>query len=139
MKRKKVFVDSDVIISSLISSTGAAYYLLHDTDLELIVSNKSVEELEKVVDRLNLDSQKLRSLLKKNFKTIKLGKTQREHFGSYTLDPDDAHIIAGSKKAKARFLISYNIRHFRTDKIAGELKTVVMTPAKFLQYLRSIQ
>lgn len=58
MKRKKVFVDSDVIISSLISDKGAAYFIIHETDLQLFISDKSREELEKVCDRLGLDKNK---------------------------------------------------------------------------------
>ena len=42
----KVFVDSDVIISSLISSTGAACILLNQKDLDLFISNVSLKELE---------------------------------------------------------------------------------------------
>ena len=41
----KVFVDSDVVISSLLSSTGAAYFLLHNIDaVELSISNLSLQE-----------------------------------------------------------------------------------------------
>jgi len=97
-----------------------------------------MKELEEVVNRLNLDLQKLKNLIKDRFNVIKLGQTE-ERIQDYTIDPDDAHILSGSKKAKAKFLISHNIRHFKVDKIAEDLNLVVITPAKFLQYLRSIQ
>ncbi len=66
-------------------------------------------------------------------------KRKKIFVDSDVIDPNDAHILAGSKTAKAKFLVSYNIKHFMVDKIAEELKIVVLTPAKFLQYLRSIQ
>lgn len=138
MKLKKVFVDSDVIISSLISTKGAAYYLLNNTDLNFIISDKSVEELEVVVTRLGLNKKKLNDLIKAKINVIKLGKPKSD-VQSYVIDPNDIHILAGSKKAKARFLISYNIRDFKIDKIAEDFKIVVLTPAKFLQYLRGLQ
>lgn len=138
MKRKKVFIDSDVIISSLISDKGAAYFIIHETNLQLFISNKSQEELEKVCGRLGLDKNKLKEVIKKKFSTVQLTGVQLD-FKSYVLDSFDEHIIAGAKEAKARYLLSYNIRHFQIDKIFRDLNIVVTTPAKFLQYLRSSQ
>lgn len=137
MKRKRVFVDSDVVISSLISAKGAAYLIIHETDLQLIVSNKSIEELEKVSGRLGLNKNKLKEVIKK-LKVVQLRET-KDDLKNYTPDPDDVHIIAGAKRAKARYILSYNIKHFRVDKIIQDLNIVVMTPARFLQYLRSLQ
>lgn len=136
--KKKVFIDSDVVISSLISKTGAAHYLVNNLNLELWVSNKSVEELIRVSKRLGINDKDLKNLLSNRFSEIKLAAIKQE-LEQYTLDPNDIHIVAGAKKARAKFLVSYNIRHFKIDKIAEDLKIVVLTPARFLQYLRSIQ
>lgn len=138
MKRKKVFLDSDVIISSLISDKGAAYFIIHETDLQLLISNKSNEELEKVCDRLNLSRDRLKEVIKKKLNVVYL-KEMYEDSKNYTLDPFDEHIVAGAKKAKVRYLLSYNIKHFKVDKIFQDLNIVVITPARFLQYLRSLQ
>lgn len=137
----KVFSDSDVVISSLISKKGAAYLLINQSNLKLFVSNYSEEELEKVSDRLDLSKNKLRALLKRKFKVVKLvGELEKikEQFIDYVLDSNDAHIVAGAKKAKARFLISYNIRHYKQEKIIKDFNIIVTTPAKLLQYLRSL-
>lgn len=138
---KKVFIDSDVIISSLISSTGAAYLLLHGSfDLELFISNLSQEELLEVAKKLDIDLNKLKKLIEKNFKVLKIKETVsqlKKKYGTYVIDPDDAHIVAGAKKSKARFLISYNTKHFISEKIKQDLGFVVTTPAHLLQYLRS--
>ncbi|MBI2085819.1 PIN domain-containing protein [Candidatus Daviesbacteria bacterium] len=138
MKRKKVFLDSDVIISSLISDKGAAYFIIHETDLQSFVSNKSIEELEQVCDRLGLNKDKLAEVVKEKLNVVQL-KEVKKSFKNYTLDLDDVHIIAGVKKAKAKYLLSYNTKDFKIDKIIQELKIVVTTPARFLQYLRSLQ
>lgn len=140
MKLPKVFVDSDVVISSLISRKGAAYLLLNTKHLECFVSNFSIKELEIVVDRLNLDRLQLKSLISTKFKQIKLQETTekiKERFKDYVLDINDAHIIAGAQKSGARFLISYNIKDFKTEKIKRDLNIIVTTPANFIQYLRS--
>src|SRR4030042_6120874 len=121
----KVFVDSDVVISSLISSTGAAYLLINNTKLDLFVSDISQKELETVAKRLQINKKKLRSLLKNRFKLVELKKK----YGNYVLDENDAHVIAGAKEAKARFLVSYNIKHFRTDKIKKDFNILILPPA----------
>ena len=60
-------------------------------------------------------------------------------FGQHSRDPNDAHIIAGAVKAKAQFLLTYNLKDYKIDKIKKDFGIIVTTPAKFLQYLRSLQ
>lgn len=137
----KVFVDSDVIISSLLSSTGAAFLLLNQTDeLQLFVSNVSLAELKIVVERLDLSEEKLNTLIQKRFSTVRLKdsiSTIKMEFAEYVLDIDDAHIAAGAKETHAQFLISYNTKHFKADKLKEKFNIILTTPANLLQYLRS--
>ena len=136
----RVFVDSDVIISSLISSSGAAYALLHATKLtELYVSNFSIKELEKVVSRLKLEQSILDEVVSSLLVTIRVNQTYKKvglEYADYVRDPDDAHIVAGAKLAKASFLVSYNIRHFNAEKLREDFQIVLLTPGLYLQYLR---
>lgn len=60
-------------------------------------------------------------------------------FKDYTWDPDDAHIVAGAAEAKTKFLLTYNIRHFNIQKIKEDFDITVLTPAQYLQYLRSLE
>jgi predicted nucleic acid-binding protein len=135
----KVFVDSDVVISSLISSTGAAHLLLHRKDIVPFISSYSKKELLMVIKRLSIEKERLQALIER-FKIVKLVETIakiKEGYREYTSDVCDAHIIAGAVKAKTGFVISYNIRHFQVDKIKRDFDIKVTTPANFLQYLRS--
>ena len=136
----RVFVDSDVVISSLISTSGAAYTLLHDTEeVQLHISNFSALELEKVVNRLQLDPEKLQTVISTRFAIVTVSqsyKKVREQFAAYVRDIDDAHIVAGAKKAKVMFLVSYNIRHFESEKLRQDFQIILLTPGRFLQYLR---
>lgn len=142
VKSIRVFVDSDVVISSLLSISGAAYTLLHDTKkVELYVSNFSTLELKKVADRLQLDRGKLQKVISTCFDTVKINQTHEKvqgRFAPYVRDIDDAHIVAGAKAAKVRFLVSYNIRHFESEKLNRDFKIILLTPGLFLQYLRSL-
>lgn len=139
---KGVFVDSDVIISSLLSTKGAAYLLLNDLKGLFTISNISQKEIEKVADRLEISQDKLKFLLAKKFKKVMLPANLPEikkAFQSYVKDPDDAHIVAGAAKSKAKFLLTYNIKDFNRQKISEDLGITVLTPAQYLQYLRSLE
>lgn len=145
MARKpiRIFVDSDVVISSLISTSGAASMLLHNTEsVELYVSNFSILELERVVERLKLDKKKLHKVIDSRLSSVDIKQpykmVRREEFLYYVRDFDDAHIVAGAKKSGATFLVSYNVRHFEAEKIKQDLKIILLTPGLFLQYLRSL-
>lgn len=142
MRKVKVFVDSDVVISSLLSPKGAAYLLLNEQSSNFVISNISREELEKVVDRLKLNKDKLRNLIGKRLKTIGLNQkieSIKREFKDYTSDPNDTHIIAGAVKAKSKFLLTYNLRHFKRQEINDNFGIIIFTPAQYLQYLRSLE
>ncbi len=124
----KVFVDSDVVISSLISNTGAASELINNLDIKKIISNLSIKESEIVKLRLNIN--KPLPMLE----TIVIDNVKK--YSTYSIDPNDAHIVAGADQAKVRFLITYNLKHYKIDKIKRDLNIIIMTPGMFLQYLR---
>lgn len=143
MKKIKVFVDSDVVISSLIFTSGAAYFLLHKTtEIELVVSNYSIQELSIVVERLQLNKEKLNELINQKFQVVQILKPLDEikkQYKEFTYDINDTHIVAGAKKGKVKFLVSYNIKHFNTEKLQQDLNILPFTPAKMAQYLRSLK
>ena len=135
----EVFFDSDVIISSLISNKGAAYLLLNTTAVKPIISDIQKEELTIVAKRLNLGLDKLNNLIEKRFLVTKIKNPRREvekGYLEYVLDPNDAHIVAGIVASKPSFFVSYNLRHFKIDKIKTDFKAISITPAQLLQYLR---
>ena len=142
MKKLTVFLDSDVIISSLISSSGAAHLVINKSDIDSYISNISQKELNRVADRLKIDQIKLSNLIRNKLKIVKLEKSLKrikEEFEEYTFDSDDAHILAGAKASKSSLLISYNVKDYDTEKIKNDLKIIIMTPAKLLQYLRGLE
>lgn len=137
----RIFVDSDVVISSLLSQSGAAYLLLNTPSLKLFISSLSKRELEKVVQRLGIKSTMLKEIIDNNLDIVNIPEPLgdiKDSFGQYVIDVDDAHIVAGTKAAKAEFLITYNVRDYKIEKIKQDLNVLILTPAAFLQYLRSI-
>ncbi len=134
------FVDSDVVISSLLSEKGASFFLFSQTKIDLFISSLSLKELKIVIKRLGIEERKLNTLIQKRLKVVVLKGTKREiekKYQNYVLDQNDSHIVAGARQAKVKFLLSYNLRHFRKEKIKEDFKIILLTPASFLQYLRS--
>ena len=137
-----VFIDSDVVISSLLSKTGAAYSLIHKSGANRFISNISLEELKRVSKELNIKEQDLKELIERRFLKIEIKsslKKIREKYNNFVEDSNAAHIVAGAYKSKAKFLITYNQKDFNTDKIKEDLNIITMRPAQFLQYLRSLE
>lgn len=136
----RVFIDSDVIISSLLSKTGAAYFLLNQSQIEPVISSISLKELQIVVKRMSIQEEKLELLIKNRmevFNITKELKKVKQKYEKYVTDINDAHIVAGAHDSKVKYIISYNLKHFKTDKIKDQLDILLLTPALFLQYLRS--
>lgn len=136
----RVFIDSDVIISSLLSSSGAACFLINQLQITPIISSISLKELRLVVIRLGIEPQKLEMLIKNRFEVFPINKELKEikeEYIQYVTDINDAHIVAGAHNAKVKYLISYNLKHFNKDKVKDELDLLLLTPALFLQHLRT--
>ncbi len=135
-----VFLDSDIVISSLISNTGASYQLINNKNIVCFISNVSFKELSLVVKKLNLDDTKFNKIVKGNLKTCNLSlglKQIKANYKKYVKDINDAHIISGAVESKVNFLITYNIKDFEINKIKEKYNIKVMTPGTFLQFLRS--
>ena len=137
----RVFVDSDVVISSLISSKGAAYHLIHEVDIKRFISNRSIEELGRVVEELGINVESLNKVIEEKFSKTEIKDSLsaiKKEYREYVNDENDAHVVAGAARAKSKFIITYNQRDFKQDKIKDDLSIILMTPAQFLQYLRSL-
>ena len=137
----RIFIDSDVIISSLHSKSGASHALCTKTNLQTFISNISHKELKLVVKRLKISQAPLENLVKNKLKQVNLGKdlkATKSQYKAYTTDQNDTHVVAGALKANAQFSITYNLRDYKIDKIKQDFGIICLTPGQFLQYLRSL-
>lgn len=137
----KCFVDTDVIISALLSTAGASYTLIKTPKIKKIISQNVEEETREVAKRLKIHRQKIKNLLKV-IKPIKLNLAKSmllQKYEKFTIDEKDCHIVAGAHKSKSKFLLTHNIKHYKVDKINNNLGIKVLKPGAFLQYLRNIE
>jgi len=134
MRPIRVFLDSDVIISSLLSSTGAARFLVNKNSLIKFISNFSVKEIHIVAKRLNIKTAAVDQLIR----CLKIVHLKQDFGKNYVTDRHDSHIVSGVVTAKTKFLLTYNLKHFKIDRIKRDYGILVYRPAQFLQYLRSL-
>lgn len=137
MAKIQVFLDTDVVISALLSRKGASFEIVTDTKIKKVVSKAVKEELDKVTKRKAIIKRKS---VEQKLKVISLGLTKektREDFSPYVFDEKDSHVVAGAQKSKSKFLLTHNTKHYKSEKIKKDLDILVMKPGGFLQYLRS--
>lgn len=137
-KKRKVFVDSSVLIASAISPTGNARELINlgfTKSLELYISPDVLEETErnlkvKAPQGLNYFYTSISNI---NFKIIK--PTNRQILkAAKIIVGKDAPIVAGAVKASADYLVSYDRKHLLKQKqeIEKDFKLKVVTPDELI-------
>lgn len=139
MEEIKVFLDTDVVISALLSDKGASYKLINDTKFKKIISIAIKEEITEVSRRDHINKAMVRAIVKK-IKIIPLFLSKEnilKKYIQYVFDEEDSHVVAGAYISKADFLLTHNIRHYHVVKIKNDLGMKVIRPGDFLQYLRS--
>lgn len=138
MDKIKVFLDSDVIISSLLSKTGASYEILKNPQITKVVSETIKAEVNDVARRLNIIFSNENIFRKMEVISLKLDKARLvKTYLPYVLDEEDSHVVAGVVNSKSRFLLTHNIKHYQVEKMKRDLEIITMKPGIFLQYLRS--
>ena len=140
MGKIQVFLDTDVIISALLSKQGASYEVIKNHKIIKTISNGVQKETEEVAKRLDINPLNIKQTLKYvNVISIRLTKSEiLKQYKKFVLDKEDSHIIAGADKVKSKFLLTYNTKHYKADKIKADLGIIVLKPGFFLQYLRSL-
>ncbi|MBI2051782.1 hypothetical protein HYT33_03415 [Candidatus Roizmanbacteria bacterium] len=135
----RVFIDSDVLISSVLSNKGASNLLIDSSEIEKVISNFSEQEASEVVKRMRLKKELLRHSIHK-CKTIVIKDSIsiiKDKYRKYVFDINDAHIVAGAVASKVGFLATYNVKDYKKELIKRDLNIIVSTPGVLLQYLRS--
>lgn len=134
----KIFLDTNVLFSALISKNGAAFELFRlasKKTIELVTSNQCITELLSIEKNVKffISSQ---DFLKTYPLSILHVKKDSEDYQSYVFDLHDAHVVQGAHKAKVEFLVTFNTKDFKRDLIFQDFQIRVLTQGYFLQWLR---
>lgn len=140
---RKIVLDSDVVITGLISPKGAGCFLLTSflphRKIKILTSKKQIKEIKEVLKRPEFTwtvNEKLWENFNKQAVKIKLPIKLSSKLTKCLLDPDDIHILASAVAGKAKFLLTYNLRHYHREEIKKELGISVVHPGSFLQFWR---
>ncbi|OGY15795.1 MAG: hypothetical protein A2784_01590 [Candidatus Chisholmbacteria bacterium RIFCSPHIGHO2_01_FULL_48_12] len=140
MGKIQVFLDTDVIISGLLSKTGAAFEIIKHPAVKKTISKAVKREIVTVTKRLKIRSHKSKALVKDmSVVALELTKSRlTKDYQRFVSDRQDCHVVAGAKASKSGFLLTHNLKHYQVDKIKTDLGIMVLKPGNFLQYLRSL-
>ena len=136
MKRYKIVIDTNILISALISRRGAAFKLLsligkHHFDYALSVP--LMIEYEDVVKRKNSKIMVSQQAINHILDRLCYHADLREIFylwRPYLTDPKDDLVLELAVEANCSYIITYNIKDFKNiDKFGLE----AITPKSFLQ------
>ncbi|MBI4227080.1 MAG: putative toxin-antitoxin system toxin component, PIN family [Candidatus Omnitrophica bacterium] len=140
--RWRVFLDTNVLVSGVLSRTGASAAILDLAEAEEILAVVSRQVL---VEADRVFSAKFPHLLERYRLFIKnlaplLADDPTPHAvkeAAQAIDADDAPILAAAKHARVEYLVTLNTRHFHTEKARAYLPCPILTPLEFLTTFRT--
>jgi predicted nucleic acid-binding protein len=136
MEKNQVFLDSDVVISALLSNIGASATIIKNKHINKTIS-RAVQQEVKIVSKRHKILKKLPKIL---ISARHLGKRRIvKTYARYVFDQQDSHVVAAAHHSKSKFLITHNIRHYNQTKIKADLNIIVTSPGKLLQHLRTLK
>lgn len=133
------FLDSSVVLSAAISSTGGSHRILYNSHENKIVACISQNVLDEILEKsfkINRSPDYLNRLVKWSC-LIVLPSPSPESISSHinlTPDPDDVHLFAACADLPGCILVSLDKKHILSLK-AKVKSPRIMSPSEFLQSL----
>lgn len=137
LPRLRVCIDADVLFAGAASTTGASHVVLQLGELGIVdvrVADQARTEAERnLVDKLPSALPALRALLDACTSAIPMvaPAAARRLSRAGEADPKDAPILAAAIAADCRWLLTFNVRDYQTERIR------VSQPGPFLEELRA--
>ena len=136
----KVILDTNVLVAGLKSSLGASFALIaliKTGQVQPAVTTPLLVEYESVLTRPGLLPADFGQDDIAGFLDwfASLSSRHRVHYlwRPHLPDPQDDLVLEAAMAAGSRYLITFNLRHFRD---LATLGIVVLTPAQFLKHLK---
>ncbi|OGX39867.1 MAG: putative toxin-antitoxin system toxin component, PIN family [Omnitrophica WOR_2 bacterium RIFCSPHIGHO2_02_FULL_50_17] len=139
----RVFLDSSVLVSGIISQTGASSAILdlgEAAEIIIVLSKGVLVETDRVFEKkfpgLVVE---FREFIRNLSPIVTADPTVQEiREAESVIDKDDAPILAAAKKVNIHYLVSLDTRHFHSSKVCQYLNSPIVTPAQFLTGFRNI-
>lgn len=136
--RLRVCIDADVLFAGSASTSGASHVVLQLGELGIVdvrVADQARAEAERnLADKLPSALPALRALLDACTTSVPMAApaAARRLSRAGEADPKDAPILAAAIAADCRWLLTFNVRDYRTERIR------VSQPGPFVQELRAM-
>ena len=143
VKSWRVFLDSSVLISGILSQTGASSAILdlgEAAEIVIVLSKGVLVETDRVFERKfpGLVGE-FREFIRSLSPVVTADPTAQEiRDAESAIDKDDAPILAAARKVHIHYLVSLDTGHFHSSKARQYLKAPIVTPARFLTEFRNI-
>lgn len=139
--RWRVFLDANVLISGVLSRTGASAAILDLGEAEeivIVVSQQVLVEADRTflkkfphfIERYRKFIKNLTPLLLEDPSPAAVKEAAK------AIDPGDAPILASAKQGRVDFLVSLNTKHFHTPAAREYFAAPIVTPGEFLMAFR---
>jgi predicted nucleic acid-binding protein len=143
-KKPRVFLDTSVLFSAVLSPTGGArkLFLLGEADvLDLLVGRHVLREADEVVRRKAPTSLPLLAQLLElgNVETVPAPtQKQIESARSVITYPPDAYVLAEAIRSEADWFVTHDKEHFIKARSSIRLPLIIGTPGDFLQQFKDV-
>lgn len=139
----RVFLDSSVLVSGIISQSGASSAILdlgEAAEIIIVLSKGVLVETDRVLEKKFPGlAGEFRTFIKNLLPVVTADPTAREiREAESAIDKDDAPILAAAQKVNIHYLVSLDTRHFHSSKVRQYLKAPIVTPAQFLTEFRKV-
>jgi predicted nucleic acid-binding protein len=138
----RVFLDSNVILSGLLSDKGAPRTILDllTLKLPLLVGSTGRYNLIEIERNLKKKMPGILSLYKRylpklNLKIIPLPRPEELREFSGKIVNKDVPVLVSAIRSKADFLMTGDKRHFQKIKLANNYLLKIVTPSEFIDLL----
>ncbi len=135
----RVFFDSSVIISAIISKTGGSRRLMEltkENKLTGVISQGILEEVISKTIKIRAGEREIISFVKDNGLLIreKVKETETEEFIGLVTDPKDLHVLAAAKLTKCQYLVTLDKKHLLQANTKKQFKPLqIVSPKEFLE------
>lgn len=145
MEKPRIFLDSSVLFSGVLSPVGASRALLALAEanrVELIISMQVTVEIERVLARKAPEATPLyRQILRDAHILIVADPLTKEVMQNLDLIPHaaDIPILLAAKNASVDYLVTLNTKHFlKSSHLPGFLDCKIGTPGDALIWIRKL-
>lgn len=138
----KVFVDSSVLLTAVVSGAGAGREIILkglDKKLELYFSEYVFKEVERNLWRKRPDSIDLFRHFTSLFENVIIPPEALIQEVARTIEPKDAPVVAAAVTASVGYIVSYDRKHLvsKRDAINAAFRIVTTTPDEVLALIRA--